>query len=107
MCRAPIIAKCIEISHQVVITPGNKNFCFYLWPTSRLASIHQPPRRAGNAQPRQARRASSIFYYGRVRCTPEGASFLACEVPQHRQHDECQERPTPYWPELRTSLSCE
>lgn len=69
----PIISHCISISRSVIITPGNKNFCYYPQPVS-FGCFWQPA--SGGAQRHGWADSQPIFYYGES--PTQGKSLSAC-----------------------------
>lgn len=78
----PVIKQCIGISKSVIVTPGNKNFCFYPQPVS-FGCLFQPA--SAGAQRHGWADSQPIFYYGDS--PTRGKSLSACSF-ELRHSDE-------------------
>ena len=89
----PIVKLCIGVSRSVVMTPGNKNFCFYPQPTS-FGCLWQPS--SGGAQRHGWADSQPIFYYGEAPF--QGVKLEACsyELRTSEETDNGHPCPKPY-----------
>ena len=93
---SPVVKQCIKISHAVVLTPGNKNFCSYPQPDS-LGCMWQP--QGSGAQRWGWCDSQPIFYYGQ---SPyQGEKLLPCSF-RVTKSDNCKNghpcpKPLSFW----------